>query len=44
MFLLVPDYTGSPGQRAIKWLCVSVLTYLAVVVLVLIFLSMSHII
>ena len=22
MFLLVPAHPGSPGQRAIKWLCV----------------------
>ena len=22
MFLLVPAHRGSPGQRAIKWLCV----------------------
>jgi len=24
MFLLVPAYPGSPGQRAVKWLCVCV--------------------
>ena len=24
MFLLVPAYPGSPGQKAIKWLCVCV--------------------
>jgi len=23
MFLLVPTYTGSPGQKAVKRLCVS---------------------
>ena len=24
MFLLVPAYPGSPGQKAVKWLCVCV--------------------
>ena len=24
MFLLVPVYAGSPGQQAVKWLCVCV--------------------
>jgi len=24
MFLLVPAYLGSPGQRPVKWLCVCV--------------------
>jgi len=24
MFLLVPAYLGSPGQKAFKWLCVCV--------------------
>ena len=22
MFILVPAYPGSPGQKAVKWLCV----------------------
>ena len=27
MFLLVPAYPGSPGQKAVKWLCVCVYIY-----------------
>ena len=28
MFLLVPAHPGSPGQRAVKWLCVCVTAHL----------------
>jgi len=27
MFLLVPAYPGSPGQKTVKWLCVCVCAY-----------------
>jgi len=30
MFLLVPAYPGSPGQKAVKWLCVCVCVHACV--------------
>jgi len=32
VFLLVPAHTGSPGQRAIKWLLLLLLLYLTIFV------------
>jgi len=33
MFLLVPAYPGSPGQKAVKWLCVSLCVCLLAMVI-----------